>query len=393
MTFFNDINVLPIVYELLQNLALLYTFISLFMPMVTKDCLNYNPLKIHTKGVLFFSALALLSMLMPIRFTQIPDAAIDLRIAILILASSYLGPINAFWVGGVTIVVRIFLGGLGWIPWVPAALISGPVAFAIIKQVSNRPTGIITATITCTAAFMTILAIISHDLDAFSYFSPSVHPDNFIKIFFALAICNSMAAVAYDQAIKNILSRQQNYHELRLKADTDGMTGLYNHNRFQYELDQALDSAQKSKRPLCLLMLDLDYFKEYNDNHGHQAGDALLKEAGRIFLESTRPQDIVARYGGEEFAIILPDCSEYEALKIAERIRVKFEQKTFYGREKMPKRKVTISIGIACSSGDSTDKDTLIQKADVALYSVKRSGRNKSVVYSPYKNLFFMAQS
>lgn len=393
MTFFNDTSLLPIVYELLHNLALLYTFISLFMPMITKGCLEYNLLKIHTKGVLFFSILALVSMLMPIRFTQIPDAAIDLRIAIIILTSSYLGPLNAFCVGVATIVFRILLGGLGWIPWVPAALLSGPVAFAVIKRVSKHPGGMIMASITCTAISMTILAVASHKLDVFSYFSPAVHPDNFIKIFFALAICNSMAAVAYDRAIKSILIRQQNYHELRLKADTDGMTGLYNHNRFQYEIGQAINSAQKSKSPLCLLMLDLDYFKEYNDNLGHQAGDALLKEAAKIFLESIRPKDIAARYGGEEFAIILPDCSEYEAVKISERIRERFEQNPFYGREKMPKRKVTISIGIACYLGDSTDKNTLIQKADAALYSAKRTGRNKSVVYSPYRNVCFMAKS
>lgn len=393
MTIFNDINLFPVVYELLQNLALLYTFISLFMPMVTKDHLEYDSPKFYPKGILFFSLLALVSIMMPIRFTQIPDATIDLRIAILILTSAYLGPLNAFWVGAMTVIFRALLGGIGWIFWLPSALISGPLAFFIIKRVSNRSTGMIIASVICTSVSMIISAITAHYFNAFLYVSPLAHPDNFLKILFALVTCNAMAVVAYNQAIKNIISRQQNYHELKLKADIDGMTGLFNHNRFQYELSQALDSAQKSKSRLCLLMLDLDYFKKYNDNLGHQAGDALLKEASKIFSESIRPKDIAARYGGEEFAIVLPDCSEYEALKIAERIRVNFEQSPFYGREIMPKRKVTVSIGISCFPKDSMDKDNLIQKADAALYSVKRTGRNKSLVYSPYNNVSFMIKS
>lgn len=393
MTIFNDIKLFPIIYELLQNLALLYTIISLFMPAVTKNQLNFKFFNFHLKGVLFFSLLALVSMLMPIQFTQIPDVTIDLRIATIILASAYLGPFNAFSVGVMTVVFRAIQGGLGWIAWLPAALICGPLSFFIIKQVSCRTTGMVMASITCTLVSMMIFAISTHYFNAFLYFSPLDYPNNFYNVLVALVTCNTLAAVAYNQAIKNIISRQKDFDELRLKADIDGMTGLFNHNRFQYELAQALDRAKKSKSKLCLLMLDLDYFKKYNDNFGHQAGDDLLKEASIIFRESIRPKDVASRYGGEEFAIVLPDCSEYEALKIAERIRVKFEQRLFYGCEKMPKRKVTVSIGIACYSGDSTDKDTLIQKADAALYSAKRCGRNKSLVYSPYRNVCFMVKS
>jgi len=393
MISFNDINLFPIVYELLQNLAIMYTFISLFMPMVTQGSLKYSARKIHSKGVIFFSVLALVSMLIPIRFIQIPDIVVDLRIAIITLASAYLGPLNSFLVGTMTIAYRVMFGGLGWISWLPVALLCGPLAYCIVKQVRNRTIGLIMASVACTLTSTMVFALIAQYFNAFVYFSPFANLDNYLKITFALLVCNSLAAIAYDHAIKTIINRQQNYQALRIKADTDGMTGLYNHNRFQQELSQALESARTSKRHLSLLLLDLDYFKEYNDNLGHQAGDALLKEVAKIFLDSIRPNDIAARYGGEEFAIILPDCSSYEALKIAERIRVRIEQNSFYGREKMPKRKVTISIGIACFSGDVTDKDDLIRKADAALYSVKRTGRNKSLVFSPYKNVCFMVKS
>lgn len=392
MTLFNAITLFPIVYELLQNLALLYTLISLFMPMVTKGTLEYSAKKIHSKGVIFFSVLALVSMFMPIRFIQIPDVIIDLRIAIITLASVYLGPLNSFLVGTMTIAYRSILGGLGWISWLPVALLCGPLSYYIVKRVRNRTIGLIMASVVCTLTSTVVFALIAQHFNAFVYFSPFANLDNYLKITFALVVCNSLAAIAYDHAIKSIISRQQNYQALRIKADTDGMTGLYNHNRFQQELSQSLERARINKSHLSLLLVDLDYFKEYNDNLGHQAGDVLLKEVAKIFLDGIRPNDIAARYGGEEFAIILPDCSAYEALKIAERIRVKVEQNSFYGREKMPKRKVTVSIGIACFSGDVTDKDVLIRKADTALYSVKRTGRNKSLVFSPYKNVCLMVK-
>ncbi|SDF54789.1 GGDEF domain-containing protein [Sporomusa acidovorans] len=392
MIIFKDISLLPIIYELLQNLALLYTIISLFMPVILSNQLRHNYFKFYPKGILFFSLLALISMLVPIQFNQIPDVTVDLRIATIILTSAYLGPFNAFLVGAMTGIFRVMLGGLGWIAWLPAALICGPLSFFIIKQVRSHTTGMVMATITCTLVSMTIFAINTHYFHAFLYLSPLDHPNNFYNILVALVTCNTLAAVAYDRAINNIIKHQKDYDALRLKADVDGMTGLFNHNKFQYELAKALDSAKKSRKMLCLLMLDLDYFKKYNDNFGHQAGDALLQEVSRFFLESIRPQDIASRYGGEEFAIVLPDCSEYEALQIAEKIRRKIEQHQFYGCEEMPKGKVTISIGIACYPTNSADKESLIQKADSALYAAKRSGRNKSLVYSPYGNVCFMVK-
>ncbi|AVX29916.1 diguanylate cyclase (GGDEF) domain-containing protein [Carboxydocella thermautotrophica] len=167
------------------------------------------------------------------------------------------------------------------------------------------------------------------------------------------------------------------FEEMQTRAITDRLTGLYNQKQFYELLQSEIAAAQLYKKPLSLLMLDVDFFKQYNDTFGHPAGDRLLKEFARILVENVRPDDIVARYGGEEFAIILRETSLEQALDIAERIRQKVADSRFEGRLQQPSGRITCSIGIAQYPVHAKTLEDLVKRADEALYRAKYNGRNR----------------
>ena len=164
-------------------------------------------------------------------------------------------------------------------------------------------------------------------------------------------------------------------------AFTDPLTELYNHRFFQETLQQEFTRASRYKKSLSLMILDIDFFKKFNDTYGHLVGDKVLKHVSAIFKSSIREQiDTVARYGGEEFAVILPETSLDGASIFAERIRSKVEQSVL--EEGEMSLKVTISIGVACASVTKCEKTSdLIEAADQALYQAKLNGRNQFQTY------------
>lgn len=165
-------------------------------------------------------------------------------------------------------------------------------------------------------------------------------------------------------------------------AIRDGLTGLFNHRHFQEILDMELSRADRYNRPLCLIMLDVDHFKIYNDTNGHPEGDVLLQSLARILLERIRDVDTAARYGGEEFAILLPETNLEKGKIVAEDIRGCVEKNPFRGAESQPLGRVTISLGIAEFPDDGADAKSLVKKADECLYKAKNAGRNLVVCSS-----------
>lgn len=157
-------------------------------------------------------------------------------------------------------------------------------------------------------------------------------------------------------------------------AVTDGLTGLYNHQRFQEDLVKEVRRAERTGRPISVLILDADYFKRFNDTHGHPAGDALLRELSGVMTATLRGTDLIARYGGEEFAAILVDTSREEALLAAERLR-KAVERDLNPEGRLPR--VTVSVGIATFGFDGQTAEQLLSSADDALYAAKRAGRNR----------------
>jgi len=169
--------------------------------------------------------------------------------------------------------------------------------------------------------------------------------------------------------------------ELERLATHDSLTDLLNHRSFQNILDEKIIEVKEKKFEISLVLLDIDYFKVYNDSLGHQKGDQVLKEVAEILKNSTLGKGYCARYGGEEFVIILPKCDINEAMALAEKIRTKIENTNFPGVEVLPKGKLTVSLGIAQFPNMADNKEQLIQKADEALYKAKFISKNKVDVY------------
>jgi diguanylate cyclase (GGDEF)-like protein/putative nucleotidyltransferase with HDIG domain len=174
---------------------------------------------------------------------------------------------------------------------------------------------------------------------------------------------------------------KEHSNELQRLANVDELTSLYNHRYFQESLDNILKLADEENSCVSLLFMDIDYFKNYNDINGHQAGDVLLKEIGSILKSSIRENDIVARYGGEEFAVILPDTVEEDAAKVGERIRTNIENTYFYGQENQPNNNITMSIGVSSYPLRANNKHQFINTADDALYRAKSLNKNRVELY------------
>lgn len=173
-------------------------------------------------------------------------------------------------------------------------------------------------------------------------------------------------------------------HIERLKSlvNKDGLTGVYNHRFFRDTLREKITSCKKENKPVSMMFIDIDYFKYYNDLHGHQKGDNVLKTIGLILKDSVRKDDIVARYGGEEFAIILSNTNEKDTINIAEIIRSNIEKTYFQGEENQPNGKVTVSIGISVFPDKAKNDVELIKSADDALYRAKFFNKNRVETYT-----------
>ena len=162
----------------------------------------------------------------------------------------------------------------------------------------------------------------------------------------------------------------------------DALTGLYNYRKLSRDLDFELKRSSRTKGELAFAMVDIDHFKHYNDNNGHQEGDEALRRIAGIMTTTVRDTDTVYRCGGEELCVLLRDTDAKGAVSVMERVRHEVETANFVGQEKQPLGNLTISIGVAAYPSDSICKDGLIKCSDVALYKSKSAGRNRLEVCS-----------
>jgi diguanylate cyclase len=172
---------------------------------------------------------------------------------------------------------------------------------------------------------------------------------------------------------------QHNLEAIRAESLTDPLTALGNRKFFDRALAEAVRAAQETNQPLSLIMLDIDYFKSFNDTYGHLTGDQVLRLVAMSLKHNIKGQDITARYGGEEFAVVLPNTNLRQAITVADHIR-----RAVMSKELKKKStgeilgRVTISAGVSMLS-DIDDSDSLIERADSCLYAAKRAGRNRVI--------------
>ncbi len=169
-------------------------------------------------------------------------------------------------------------------------------------------------------------------------------------------------------------------------AVTDGLTGLYNHRHFHERLTLEVERSARNGLPLSLLMIDVDHFKQYNDNNGHPAGDEVLRQLSHLMGDGRRANDFVARYGGEEFGIVLVDTPKLTAAQVAEKLRERVATYPFEFGSTQPSGTLSISVGVASFPDDASDTEILVRQADSALYAAKHGGRNCVVLSTPTSN-------
>lgn len=190
-------------------------------------------------------------------------------------------------------------------------------------------------------------------------------------------IINGYSAVVYERLRRERGERRVLRERLNELAITDPLTGLYNRRHFEEILRSEIARIRRYGGNCSLAMIDLDFFKNYNDTLGHLAGDALLKELAALMLSQLRVSDVFARYGGEEFGLIMVNTPRDEAILAMERLRVLVEGYPFRGGSIQPFGRLTVSVGVAGCPEDGLDYEELVRKADAALYAAKRLGRNR----------------
>jgi len=172
------------------------------------------------------------------------------------------------------------------------------------------------------------------------------------------------------------IENSQLYEKTVIRAHSDYLTDLWNHGYFQMILQKELERSKATKLPLSLITIDIDDFKIYNDQLGHQAGDTALKELANLLKNQSRKMDYVCRYGGEEFTIILPQTDKKEAFMIAERLRMDIDKHKFFSEEILPSKKLTASLGLSTFPEDGLTPSELIKSSDKSLYLAKSKGKN-----------------
>jgi len=190
-------------------------------------------------------------------------------------------------------------------------------------------------------------------------------------------------AKAIGEQIGVAVERARLFEEISQLAITDELTGLYNIRHLKRVLGEEVKRSLRYGRAFSFIMLDIDYFKVYNDQHGHLRGDEVLRILAGLLQQNVREVDTVFRYGGEEFSIIIPEVAKREALNIAERIRRVVQDYVFPFEEFQPAGNLTVSMGISGFPEDADSAEELIDRADRALYRAKLTGRNRICLYDP----------
>lgn len=218
--------------------------------------------------------------------------------------------------------------------------------------------------------FLTLLTYMGYTIFTFQMMKHfNLWVDLVSPLIFATIVFIAMLIVKY-------VIKSKDFEQQYKLATTDGLTGLYNHRYFQEQMTSALEHAKRYETEFSLIIIDIDYFKKFNDSFGHQCGDRVLRAVAQTLKKNVRATDIVCRYGGEEMSIILPNIGREDAIFTAQKLcKLVAEQEVRTNNDKTTN--VTISLGVATYPGDAETTQDLIKAADERLYHAKENGRNQ----------------
>lgn len=227
------------------------------------------------------------------------------------------------------------------------------------------------------ASTSTILSILSTTLFGIAYLFTSYYVMEIHNLWIPVVVpvISIIIAFALSFLAKYLIKSRDFEYQYKL-ATIDGLTELYNHRYFQETLKKQIEIAKRYSQPFSLIIIDIDFFKKFNDTYGHQAGDAVLRQVAQTLKKNSRTTDFVCRYGGEEMSIILPNTTAEEALFNAKRINKAVAERDFQ-LNATETGKVTISLGVATFPDNADNAQSLIEFADKGLYYAKEHGRNQ----------------
>lgn len=252
-----------------------------------------------------------------------------------------------------------------------------------IKKADNSVNIIISVLLALFVGFIvitstsTIVALATASVTIFGYILVAYYTMKFFNIWIAIVLPVSVILLIFifSYIVKYLLKSRDFEHQYRL-ATTDGLTELYNHRYFQEQMLMQIENCKRYNSHFSLILIDIDFFKKFNDTYGHQAGDAVLKQVAYALKKNVRSTDIVCRYGGEEMSIILTNTDKEEAIITAQKICQAVAKKPFkIGID--VEAPVTISLGVATYPQDGLKSSQLIDKSDQGLYKAKENGRNQ----------------
>lgn len=344
------------------NVSILVSFLFVYLQIVRHEPLSSaSSFKRKVIAGLFSGALGNILMIFSIHVTG--DIRSDLRHIPIIITMVYGGWIPAAISTAIISLGRFFYG-VNAISYIALALMV--FNFAGYYAINRKGYSL----------YKKVLFMLVHSNIVFSIIVSVLVPDwNVLKFLLPVywGICLIGGAVSI-YVMEYILRTQKLFKRFEQERCMDFLTRLGNVRFFDQTFNSMVEQSKMKGEELSLLYMDIDFFKKINDTYGHKEGDAVLKELGEILLNSTRTYDVVCRNGGEEFSVILPDTGYSKAMEVAERIRNAVEHNSFCLSDGVT-IKVTVSIGVA--HYPSENQETLLEKADKALYRAKTLGRNQ----------------
>lgn len=351
--------------DLIVNVSLLISFISIASHILKEEELvATSPIRVKLVAGLTSGILGI--TLIYYGFNPANGTIVDFRNIVLAMASIYGGPIPVIICSLMIAIFRITYYGITL--YSVAAVISTTVMCIVCIIISKQRFNIFVKWVIASIFNTLVLSTVF----AYLLYSNPILP-KLLMIYWISSFC--VAGLTY-KYVNYSLTANKLFRKLKKESTKDFLTGLNNVRSFDNLFNEVMRSAKEKGELVSILMIDIDFFKKVNDTYGHHEGDVVLKELGNILVKNSRSFDIVSRNGGEEFTVILLDCPPSQAMTIAERIRAAVEAYDFI-LSNDARIKITISIGVA-NYPETTDKqENLIELSDAALYTAKRTGRNK----------------